>query len=118
MKKTYFVSAFLPSSVPSFVECKNAILKKCPEVKTAYHINFFEEVCKKIFRNSNAIIISFHQLDDHGIIEGKTFDYEENEKEIIIEALKENKNRRVVAEELGMSERTLYRKIKDYSIEF
>lgn len=41
----------------------------------------------------------------------------EHEKELIIKALeKNNYKRRLAAEELGISERTLYRKIKEYNI--
>ena len=39
------------------------------------------------------------------------------EKQAIIAALKRNKdNRKLTAQELGISERTLYRKIKEYGI--
>ncbi len=41
----------------------------------------------------------------------------EQEKELITKALEKNKNKRkLTAEELGISERTLYRKIKEYGI--
>jgi transcriptional regulator with PAS, ATPase and Fis domain len=43
---------------------------------------------------------------------------EENEKEMILKALKRNKNKRkYAAKDLGISERTLYRKIKQYQID-
>ena len=43
---------------------------------------------------------------------------EKQEKEIIIRALKKNKNKRkYAAKDLGISERTLYRKIKQYDLE-
>lgn len=43
---------------------------------------------------------------------------EDKEKEMIKKALKKNKNKRkYAAQDLGISERTLYRKIKQYSIE-
>ncbi len=43
---------------------------------------------------------------------------EKHEKEIIIKALKKNNNRRKqAAKDLGISERTLYRKIKQYEVE-
>lgn len=43
---------------------------------------------------------------------------EKKEKELIIRALQKNKNKRkYAAEDLGISERTLYRKIKQYEIE-
>lgn len=51
-------------------------------------------------------------------VESENLSIEEKEKELIIKALKKNKNRRKrAAEDLGISERTLYRKIKQYEIE-
>ena len=46
------------------------------------------------------------------------FSLEKQEKEIIIKALKKNKlKRKYAAKDLGISERTLYRKIKQYDLE-
>ena len=43
---------------------------------------------------------------------------EKKEKELIIKALRKNNNKRkFAAEDLGISERTLYRKIKQYELE-
>jgi transcriptional regulator with PAS, ATPase and Fis domain len=43
---------------------------------------------------------------------------EKKEKELIIRALRKNNNRRkYAARDLGISERTLYRKIKQYDLE-
>jgi DNA-binding NtrC family response regulator len=42
----------------------------------------------------------------------------DKEKELIIKALKKHRNRRKdAAADLGISERTLYRKIKEYGLE-
>ncbi len=41
---------------------------------------------------------------------------EEKEKEFILKALKKHRNKRKAAQELGISERTLYRKINQYGI--
>jgi transcriptional regulator with PAS, ATPase and Fis domain len=55
-------------------------------------------------------------LDQHEEVE-ETLTLSEREKEFIIKALKKHKNRRRdAAAELGISERTLYRKIKEYDI--
>ena len=49
--------------------------------------------------------------------EEESLSLEEKEKELIIKALKKNNNRRKnAAKELGISERTLYRKIKQYDL--
>lgn len=53
---------------------------------------------------------------EHEIIE-EELSLEKKEKDIIIKALEKNKNKRKqAANELGISERTLYRKIKEYDI--
>jgi len=50
--------------------------------------------------------------------EDVTLSLEKQEKEIIIKALLKNKNKRkYAAKDLGISERTLYRKIKQYDLE-
>ena len=55
--------------------------------------------------------------DTEEIIE-ESLSLEDKEKELIIKALnKHNGKRRYAAEELGISERTLYRKIKEYGIQ-
>jgi transcriptional regulator with PAS, ATPase and Fis domain len=47
-----------------------------------------------------------------------SFSLEKQEKDMIIKALQKNKNKRkYAAQDLGISERTLYRKIKQYDIE-
>jgi transcriptional regulator with PAS, ATPase and Fis domain len=47
----------------------------------------------------------------------ETLSLQDSEKELIVRALKKHKNKRkYAAEELGISERTLYRKIKEYNI--
>lgn len=56
-------------------------------------------------------------LSDHEEVE-EILNLAEREKELIIKALKKHKGRRRdAAQELGISERTLYRKIKEYDIE-
>lgn len=56
-------------------------------------------------------------MDTEEIIE-ESLSLEEKEKELIRKALKKhNGKRKYAAEDLGISERTLYRKIKEYSIE-
>ena len=52
------------------------------------------------------------------IIEEETLSIQDKELELIIKALERNKGRRkAAANELGISERTLYRKIKQYDLE-
>jgi len=64
--------------------------------------------------------IELDKIEDisHETAEEESLSLEKKEKEMIIKALKKNKNRRkYAAQDLGISERTLYRKIKQYDIE-
>ncbi len=54
-----------------------------------------------------------HETEDDGDLS-----LEKKEKELIIKALRKNDSKRkYAANDLGISERTLYRKIKQYEIE-
>jgi transcriptional regulator with PAS, ATPase and Fis domain len=53
-----------------------------------------------------------HEMEDD------TLSIQDKEKELIIKALKKHNNRRKnAAIDLGISERTLYRKLKEYDLE-
>ncbi len=55
---------------------------------------------------------------DHTTEEEESLSLEEKEKELIIKSLQKNNNKRkYAAQALGISERTLYRKIKEYGID-
>ena len=55
--------------------------------------------------------------DTEAVIE-ESFSIEEKEKELIVKALEKNHGKRKLAAlDLGISERTLYRKLKEYNIE-
>lgn len=67
----------------------------------------------------NTAAVSSHSYDDiEEITEDGSLNLEDMEKRNIIRALQQSHNRRkIAAQMLGISERTLYRKIKDYGIE-
>ncbi|MGY6562360.1 MAG: sigma-54 interaction domain-containing protein [Luteibaculaceae bacterium] len=68
--------------------------------------------------NPNAMAQPYSNLDDDYTEEAEeTLSLEDTEREVIIKALKKyNNKRKPAAKELGISERTLYRKIKEYDI--
>lgn len=66
--------------------------------------------------NTTPILLPNERLDQHEDVE-ESLQLAEREKEFIAKALKKHKGRRRdAANELGISERTLYRKIKEYDI--
>ena len=71
-------------------------------------------------QNSQATPIIFgvnHDIHDHVEVE-ESLNIVDKEKELIIKALKKHKSKRKdAALDLGISERTLYRKLKEYDIE-
>lgn len=88
------------------------------------------QIIKKLYSEDTALIreevnqtpVNIVQREDDRIqdteeIIEESLSLEEKEKELILKALnKHNGKRKYAAEELGISERTLYRKIKEYDI--
>jgi len=72
------------------------------------------------FKKSSPLQDSFQTAEVHEIVheeEEESLSIENKEKELIIKALDKNRNKRkYAAKDLGISERTLYRKIKQYGI--
>lgn len=67
--------------------------------------------------NEPVIIAPQNGIDEHEEVE-ETLNITDKEKELIIKALKKHKNKRKdAAADLGISERTLYRKLKEYDID-
>jgi DNA-binding NtrC family response regulator len=68
--------------------------------------------------NNNNILLGAENKNTINIEVEETLNIADKEKELIIKALQKHKNKRKhAAIELGISERTLYRKIKEYDIE-
>lgn len=58
------------------------------------------------------------QIQDTEAVVEESFSIEEKEKELILKALEKNHGKRkLAARDLGISERTLYRKLKEYNID-
>ena len=65
-----------------------------------------------------SVISPEEQIQDTEALVEESFSIEEKEKELIIKALEKNHGKRkMAANDLGISERTLYRKLKEYNIE-
>ena len=77
-----------------------------------------DEINKIIIENQPSTIKEkFHEATEV-VNENESLSIESKEKELIIKALYKNKNKRkYAAKDLGISERTLYRKIKYYNLE-
>ena len=77
-----------------------------------------DEINKIIIKNQPSTIKEkFHEATEV-VNENESLSIESKEKELIIKALYKNKNKRkYAAKDLGISERTLYRKIKYYNLE-
>ncbi len=66
--------------------------------------------------NGQAVLLSEKDIHDHEEVE-ETLNIIDKEKELIVKALKKHKGKRKdAASDLGISERTLYRKLKEYDI--
>ena len=67
--------------------------------------------------NSSAVLLNNDDIQHHEEIE-ESLNIMDKEKELIIKALKKHKGKRKDASaDLGISERTLYRKLKEYDID-
>ncbi len=63
------------------------------------------------------VVHHHHDIHDHEEVE-ESLNIMDKEKELIIKALKKHRGKRKdAATDLGISERTLYRKLKEYDID-
>ncbi|MCB0489665.1 MAG: sigma 54-interacting transcriptional regulator [Cyclobacteriaceae bacterium] len=80
-------------------------------------VNSHEEPVR-VINASNAPIEDEEVQDISHVAEDDSLSIEKKEKELIVKALRKNNNKRkYAAQDLGISERTLYRKIKQYELE-
>ncbi len=99
----------------------NRVFTPEPPVQNPNSLLYFENGAQHNLNNPT--VISNEEYDDVEDIEieeekPETLSLQNNEKELIIKALEKHKGRRnKAADELGISQRTLYRKIKQYNLE-
>lgn len=109
------------------IEHFTELLNKYPVETSAPTTRFIQP---EIIENKevNPIILSKSENHDEGyfdtthdishVMEVDTLSIQDKEKELIIKALRKHNNRRKnAAQDLGISERTLYRKLKEYDLE-
>lgn len=101
----------------------NRVFTPETQVQNANSLLYFESPNANQFSNSSIISDgneNFDQVEDIEIEETKpdSLSLQNNERELIVKALEKHKGRRnKAADELGISQRTLYRKIKQYNLE-
>ncbi|AZQ62386.1 sigma-54-dependent Fis family transcriptional regulator [Flammeovirga pectinis] len=111
--------------IPTSTE--TAITVRPSQQPTSYN---FDSPAEPSINNDNPVIITNKDTDNYGnntydldkVVEVKpeeeSLSIEKKEKELIIKALQKNNNKRkYAAQDLGISERTLYRKIKQYELD-
>ncbi|WP_420387189.1 sigma-54 interaction domain-containing protein [Roseivirga sp.] len=80
--------------------------------------DFSEPIYINSAESDNDDSYDYENVHDITHEEDESLSIEEKEKELIIKALRKNNNKRkYAAQDLGISERTLYRKIKQYEID-
>ncbi len=101
----------------------NRVFTPETQVQNANSLLYFESPNANQFPNSTIISDgneNFDEVEDIEIEETKpdSLSLQNNERELIVKALEKHKGRRnKAADELGISQRTLYRKIKQYNLE-
>lgn len=96
--------------ISKFPAENNYVLDK-PTMTVGGEMNHYEPEKPVILERNTEV---FHP---HVEVEEESLSIADKEKELILKALKKHKNRRRnAASDLGISERTLYRKIKEYNI--
>lgn len=76
----------------------------------------YHQPAKPVLANNQPVVLSNDKIDNHHEVE-ESLSIVDAEKDLIIKALKKHRGkRRDASSDLGISERTLYRKLKEYNI--
>jgi DNA-binding NtrC family response regulator len=99
---------------PNIVQQNQAFLNELKELK-AHELN--QQVMVQPMTQAAQPVLMNNDIHDHVEVE-ESLNIMDKEKELIIKALKKHRSKRKdAALDLGISERTLYRKLKEYDIE-
>lgn len=110
----------MPSSADDYMDGDSYYRIDAPAIHHSEHPTIRNSE-NTIFHDTETPIIQpsdYVEFQDSEIVENEPISLAEREKVAIIKALEKNRGRRrPAAEELGISERTLYRKIKEYNLD-
>ena len=103
------------------LERHESLFEDVPQYSSDQNNKLLEETTPKIIDTKEQNIEAYEEVTEDIALEFESDDslsLDKKEKEMILQALKKNKNKRkYAAQDLGISERTLYRKIKNYEID-
>jgi len=103
------------------LERHESLFEDIPQYSSDQNNKLLEEATPKLMAPKDQNIESYEEVTEDIALEFENDDslsLDKKEREMILQALKKNKNKRkYAAQDLGISERTLYRKIKNYEID-
>jgi DNA-binding NtrC family response regulator len=99
---------------PNFVAQNPNLMNQLQELKTS---ELMQPLNQQVLQPSQPVLMHNDGIHDHEEVE-ESLNIMDKERELIIKALKKHRGKRKdAALDLGISERTLYRKLKEYDIE-
>ena len=102
---------------PNLVSQNPSFINELKELKSHDNINMQPALVQQQPVQSMQPVLINNDIHDHVVVE-ESLNIMDKERELIIKALKKHKSKRKdAALDLGISERTLYRKLKEYDIE-
>jgi DNA-binding NtrC family response regulator len=103
------------------LERHESLFEDIPQYSSDQNNKLLEKATPKLMAPKDQNIESYEEVTEDIALEFENDDslsLDKKEREMILQALKKNKNKRkYAAQDLGISERTLYRKIKNYEID-
>jgi DNA-binding NtrC family response regulator len=101
---------------PALAQQDPSFMKEVKELQT-HDLTPPVLVTSNVVQNPQPVVMRQNEIQDHEEVE-ESLNIMDKEKELIIKALKKHRGKRKdAAMDLGISERTLYRKLKEYDID-